>query len=280
MIGGSKTGSRETKSSSFSELRLQSQRCDQSLCLRPWVKIGEQAAGVSPAAPRGTVREPLNSDRSHQANADAIQFPWDAEMVSPHSYASSRFQLGVKVGRLTQPLCSSRITGLHRSYGLVRPRTCHRYSRLMAFATCTSPPSHPSPGSRSSAQEPGPGSRPLYAGCRAPSNQVSGALIPEVWPPLVLAALIIIGASACARLPGPYLPADCISRLCPQRSPPRLLTAAAWSGLLKGLPSSLTQARSSQLLIPKPPHSCATAHTYVFTYTIFAKQNLHLAPAH
>ena len=42
-------------------------------------------------------------------------------MVSPHSYASSRFQLGAKGDRLTQPLCSSRITGLHRSYGLVRP---------------------------------------------------------------------------------------------------------------------------------------------------------------
>jgi hypothetical protein len=39
--------------------------------------------------------------------------------------------------------------------------------------------SHPSPGSRSSAQEPGPGTRPLYDGCRAPSNQVFGALIPE-----------------------------------------------------------------------------------------------------
>ena len=26
---------------------------------------------------------------------------------------------------MTQPLCSSRITGLLRSYGLVRPRTCH-----------------------------------------------------------------------------------------------------------------------------------------------------------
>ena len=54
-------------------------------------------------------------------------------MVSPHSYASSRFQLGAKVGRLTQPLCSSRITGLHRSYGLVRPRTCHRYSQPHGF---------------------------------------------------------------------------------------------------------------------------------------------------
>ena len=92
-------------------------------------------------------REPLNSHRSHQA--DAIQFPWDAEMLSPHSYASSRFQLGAKGSRLTQPLCSSRITGLHRSYGLVRPRACHRYSRLMAFATCTSPLSERLPSAAS-----------------------------------------------------------------------------------------------------------------------------------
>ncbi len=60
-------------------------------------------------------------------------------MVLLHSYASSRFQLGAKGSSLTQPLCSSRITGLHRSYELVRPKTCHRYSRLMAFATCASP---------------------------------------------------------------------------------------------------------------------------------------------
>jgi hypothetical protein len=34
-------------------------------------------------------------------------------------------------------------------------------------------------GSRSSAQEPGLESRPLYAGCRLPNNQVSGKLVPE-----------------------------------------------------------------------------------------------------
>ena len=40
---------------------------------------------------------------------------------------------------MTQPLCSSRITGLHRSYGLVRPSALHRYARLVVSATCASP---------------------------------------------------------------------------------------------------------------------------------------------
>jgi hypothetical protein len=41
--------------------------------------------------------------------------------------------------RLTQPLCSSCITRLHRSYELVRPSAPHRYSRLVASTTCASP---------------------------------------------------------------------------------------------------------------------------------------------
>ena len=40
---------------------------------------------------------------------------------------------------LTQPLCSSRITSLHRSNELVRPTTMHRYSRLVVSSTCASP---------------------------------------------------------------------------------------------------------------------------------------------
>src|SRR3954447_5212908 len=52
---------------------------------------------------------------------------------------SSCCQLDVEDNRLAQPLCSGRITGLHRSYELVRPRAPHWYARLVVVATWTSP---------------------------------------------------------------------------------------------------------------------------------------------
>src|SRR5215208_6441565 len=52
---------------------------------------------------------------------------------------SSCCQLDVEDNRLAQPLCSGRITGLHRSYGLVRPCAPHWYARLVVVATWTSP---------------------------------------------------------------------------------------------------------------------------------------------
>ena len=52
---------------------------------------------------------------------------------------SSCCQLDVDDNRLAQPLCSGRITGLPRSYGLVRPCAPHRYARLVVVATWTSP---------------------------------------------------------------------------------------------------------------------------------------------
>src|SRR5215217_5414803 len=51
---------------------------------------------------------------------------------------SSCCQLDVEDNRLAQPLCSSRITGLHRSYGLVRPCAPHWYARLSVVAPWTS----------------------------------------------------------------------------------------------------------------------------------------------
>src|SRR3954453_10122840 len=52
---------------------------------------------------------------------------------------SSCCQLDVDDNRLAQPLCSGRMTGLHRSYELVRPRAPHGYARLVVVATWTSP---------------------------------------------------------------------------------------------------------------------------------------------
>src|SRR4051812_35522022 len=52
---------------------------------------------------------------------------------------SSCCQLDVEDNRLAQPLCSGRITGRPRSYGLVRPCAPHWYARLVVVATWTSP---------------------------------------------------------------------------------------------------------------------------------------------
>ena len=60
-------------------------------------------------------------------------------MVLLHSSVSSCCQLDAKCSRLTRPLRSSRITGLHRSYWSIRPSAALRYSRLAVVPACASP---------------------------------------------------------------------------------------------------------------------------------------------
>src|SRR5829696_574705 len=95
---------------------------------------------------------------------------------------SSCCQLDVEDNRLAQPLCSSRITGLPSSYGLVRPCAPHWYARLVVVATWTSPLAserqvpavpHESPDQTRASSTP-VAIRPVS---RCP--QVSGGLIPE-----------------------------------------------------------------------------------------------------
>src|SRR6266700_3133936 len=96
-------------------------------------------------------------------------------------------------------------------------------------------PCHRSTGSCSSAQKPAFDSRPLYAGRRLPSHQAPDRLVPEG----ILAsgfddAKILNDASSMGSLSFVFRMHTC-SRSCLelllQRSPPRLFTAAAWSGL-------------------------------------------------
>ena len=95
----------------------------------------------------------------------------------PYSRASSCCQLSPEYGGLTRPLCSGRITSHLRSYrapsqcpaSILSPRGCCRLCFSLGIGTT---------GSRSSAQEPGSESRPLYAGRRLPSHQVPGRLVP------------------------------------------------------------------------------------------------------
>jgi hypothetical protein len=76
------------------------------------------------------------ADYANAIKADGTRAP-----ATKNSYisVSSCCQLGAKCSRLTRPLCSSRITSLHRSYGSIRPSAAHRYSRLVVVATCASP---------------------------------------------------------------------------------------------------------------------------------------------
>ena len=94
-------------------------------------------------------------------------------------------------------------------------------------------PWHPRAGSRSSAQQPVSGSRPLYAGRRPPGHQAPGGLIPEMWT-----ASGFDGTYGYRRVFEGLLPLGFRTPTCPRsipgllirRSPPRLLTAAARTG--------------------------------------------------
>ena len=95
-------------------------------------------------------------------------------------------------------------------------------------------PWHPRTGSCSSAQKPASASRPLYAGRRLPSTQAPDRLVPEE------SSASGFGGVSCfstrhqgftyVRLSDAYLPESYFGLLI-QRSPPRLLNAAAWTGL-------------------------------------------------
>ena len=111
--------------------------------------------------------------------------------------------------------------------------------RLGTLASRFSPlvllPCHRSTGSCSSAQKPASNSRPLYAGRRLPSHQAPDRLVPEGLHTSGFGdANLLNDASSMGSLSFVFRMHTC-SRSCLellfQRSPPRLFTAAAWSGL-------------------------------------------------
>ena len=96
-------------------------------------------------------------------------------------------------------------------------------------------PCHQSTGSCSSTRKPASDSRPLYAGRRLPSHQAPGRLVPEgIRAPGFDDIKLLNDASSVGSLSFVFRMHTC-SRSCLelllQRSPPRLFTAAAWSGL-------------------------------------------------
>ena len=111
-------------------------------------------------------------------------------------------------------------------------------------------PCHQSTGSCSSAQKPASDSRPLYAGRRLPSHQAPDRLVPEVVHASGFDdAKLPSDASSMGSLSFVFRMHTC-SRSCLellfQRSPPRLFTAAAWSGL-RPAPASRSRGASPHL---------------------------------
>ena len=96
-------------------------------------------------------------------------------------------------------------------------------------------PCHQSTGSCSSTRKPASDSRPLYAGRRLPSHQAPDRLVPEGLHAFGFDDIKLLNDASSMGLLSFVFRMHTCSRSCLelllQRSPPRLFTAAAWSGL-------------------------------------------------
>ena len=155
---------------------------------------------------------------------------------------------------MTPPLRSSRSPGLRRYYGRLRPCASLRYFHPRGASTWISPLSsrRQVPTFRTRACV---GLTPPI--CRTPLGQSAGS--PRACPgalniaPVSTSSVSFFDMSSVVRLHSSsrHAPDAVTPRLFSQRSPPRLLTAAAWDGLKpaphkptsRGLPSSLMQLR-------------------------------------
>ena len=137
------------------------------------------------------------------------------------------------------------------------------------FSSLVLLPCHQSTGSRSSAQKPASVSRPLYAGRRLPSHQAPDRLVPEgIHASGFDDAKLLNDASSVGSLSFVFRMHTC-SRSCLellfQRSPPRLFTAAAWSGL-RPAPASRSRGTCPHLsrsftTLCCPPFHVSLQHT-------------------
>ena len=170
----------------------------------------------------------------------------------PWSRVTSCLQLNPNHGCLTRPLCSSRITSLHRSYGAVRPSAPIRYSRLAVDAACASPLAserlvpavpHESPDQIHASYTP-------VAVCPVVRHLTDSSQ--EMETPLVLTTILWITTRhrrfTCVRLSDPYLLGVQPRRFDPNAhhhgSLPQQL-GVVWSPLLKaesGGPASISHA--------------------------------------
>ena len=95
-------------------------------------------------------------------------------------------------------------------------------------------PCHQSTGSCSSTRKPASDSRPLHAGRRLPSHQAPDRLVPEGLHAFGFDDIKLLNDASSMGLLSFVFRMHTCSRSCLelllQRSPPRLFTAAAWSG--------------------------------------------------
>jgi hypothetical protein len=131
------------------------------------------------------------------------------------------------------PFAPGPLQPLPRYYGLLRPLTTHRYARsrrgfLLAASPFVSPPRF----SRS-VRKPGSGSRHLHAGCQSGSNQIVSRPRPgNRTSPRFRHRRNAFDTSSVVRLHSPSRASpDGSCPPFPQRSAPRLLTAAPCGGL-------------------------------------------------
>jgi len=163
--------------------------------------------------------------------------------VLPYSRVSSCCQLNSKYGGLTRPLCSSRITGLHCSYRTVRPSAPLRYSRLTVDAACASPLASERLVPAVPHESPDQSHAPYTPVAAYPVAKHPAGLSQEIETPLVLTTSLWFTTRhrrfTFVRLYWSIPARGTSSTLWPQRSPPRLFTVAAWSGLKPALGSRL-----------------------------------------
>jgi hypothetical protein len=211
----------------------------------------ESPGGIAPPGAHRSRREPLDSPGPEAAVTPATTAILVIQPCGLGPLAGSSHQrwLTAETARMTRPLRSTRITGLHSYYEAVRPCAPHRYSaprgfcrlgfslpRTAAGQCCaTGRPRAWDDRFTRSAPKPRPSSRHLHAGHRLANRQAPARLIPgEARTPgfdVIFEVTFDTSSVVRSRSPSWSTPAALTARLFPQRSPPRLLTAAARGGL-------------------------------------------------
>jgi hypothetical protein len=155
-------------------------------------------------------------------------------------FTSSCRQLSARYGGLTRPLCSSRITGLHRSYRAARPSAPLRSSRLAVDAACASPLASERLVPAVPRENPDQSHVPYTPAAARPMTKRLTSLSQEMETPLVLTASLWITTRhrgfTFVRLSDPHLLGVCPRRFDPNAhhhdSLPQQL-GLVWSPLLE-----------------------------------------------